>query len=1124
MSAPSFSSFPPSFGSFPDIELEQTTPSHKPSPAPGESSQRSKRDKRSGHDRSRRRDKRDPDGKRERDGGRHKEEKDKHNRRDDERLKREDDRRARLGANYEGGTPGLFIIDKAGDPMNVVYGGLHASDIPRYRRVGFGNVLGLGKSLKIITRGTGGKVLEVGINGKRPSARYTDPQSLATLTSTRPRRLLTSSSDLKGKDKLHPDVTSQAEYVRLPSRRGRSSGEPLSSYRSIHTTNDDDVNSDSDASSFAPEGVGGSSSESDAEDTTARTAHQHSLAALEAALQKDPTSLPTWLALLDQTLSTVPPSAKSSLARARAEIKLSVLERAIRTHRKNKASVEMRVKWLNAGAEIWDREKLDKEWDEAVKELGGKGIDDTGGSGARNTMWEEWLRWRIRSAGRATGVEGIIEDARRVIENIDGETSKVKVLWRTAAILKEAGFSERAMGIFQAQAELTFNCVPHLMSEPLNRRLDALEEFWEAEIPRMGESGARGWDVWIREGKPQAESLPSPTQPSIMDVDVVIDPYTQWATDEARLDASCSMPKHADDAGEDPYATILFSDIRPLLIDITTFEAKHALRVAWLGFLGLHIPGFAASLSGDVMRRDDIWSYAHLTRPSYLGRLFPQQGKGKERMWDSYAGTIIAREKSYGPIFGCVKEWGLGVFAPLEGLRMGEGRLWEDVDVSDIDGDLVRRVFEQLREKIPSQDNSWDIMAVAFAAAFNIKSALKLSRTLLSTARDSLPLWGAHARLERMRGKLEEARRIYDTALSTAPVSSSVHNQTGIAELWWAWAEMEWLAGDDSRSREVVFRAIGLDPSVGGAMAVLRARRGLEERIQAGLDGWKEREAWMCLRALLEVLVGGTGAIEDGMEVLERYIRELGLEGVSRESAWTRMLLLGWKHTTLLGRQSKRSAVRDKVACVVRDIEGKQGGTNTVVLGVFLEGEKGESVWGRVRALAGDGGPVSGDGSGVEIRSREKGVSRRVWEVWLGHWERERWEAEVERVRLSLGVGVEEERTRASAILWRIYVEFEIYCKEFRRAKALLFRAVAECPLVKELYLVAFGPLRAVFTPRELLGWEETMAERGIRLHHSLDEYVGPDARKGDESSESESGGEDDLEQQSRDYRRLAPF
>lgn len=274
-------------------------------------------------------------------------------------------------------------------------------------------------------------------------ARYTDPHFLAILTTTRPRHLLTNSTDQKGKGKLDPDLESQAEFVRLSSRRTRSNDEPLSTYRSIHTSKDRDANSDSDAYSSATGDDAASSSESDADSSVPRTAHQHSLAALEAALQRDPTSLSLWNALLDRTLSTAPPSAKSSLAKARAEIKLSVLDRAIRTHRQNAVSIDLRVKWLNAGAEVWDGEKLEKEWEQAVTELGGRTSGDEDRKGLRNRMWEEWLRWRIASAGRATrksaGVDGIISDARRAMDNLEGEKAKVKLLWRIAVTLRDAG-------------------------------------------------------------------------------------------------------------------------------------------------------------------------------------------------------------------------------------------------------------------------------------------------------------------------------------------------------------------------------------------------------------------------------------------------------------------------------------------------------------------------------------------------------------------------------------------------------------------------------------------------------------------------------------------------------------
>jgi hypothetical protein len=134
MSAPSFSSFPPSFGSFPDVEPENNKASSSKQQRKEEEPLRSKKDKDRERDGDKHREKRARDGKKRKDTNRHS--KRNHAQYDDERAKQEEDRNARLGTRYDGGTPGLFVVDKVGDPMNIVYGGIHAGDIPRYRRVG----------------------------------------------------------------------------------------------------------------------------------------------------------------------------------------------------------------------------------------------------------------------------------------------------------------------------------------------------------------------------------------------------------------------------------------------------------------------------------------------------------------------------------------------------------------------------------------------------------------------------------------------------------------------------------------------------------------------------------------------------------------------------------------------------------------------------------------------------------------------------------------------------------------------------------------------------------------------------------------------------------------------------
>jgi hypothetical protein len=77
------------------------------------------------------------------------------------------------------------------------------------------------------------------------------------------------------------------------------------------------------------------------------------------------------------------------------------------------------------------------------------------------------------------------------------------------------------------------------------------------------------------------------------------------------------------------------------------------------------------------------------------------------------------------------------------------------------------------------------------------------------------------------------------------------------------------------------------------------------------------------------------------------------------------------------------------------------------------------------------------------------------------------------------------------------------------------------------LYLLAFGPLRSVFTARELDAWAETMAERGIRMRVGLDEVVEGAAR--DRTSElmdedRAEYGEEDVERNADELRRLRPY
>lgn len=69
-----------------------------------------------------------------------------------------------------------------------------------------------------------------------------------------------------------------------------------------------------------------------------------------------------------------------------------------------------------------------------------------------------------------------------------------------------------------------------------------------------------------------------------------------------------------------------------------------------------------------------------------------------------------------------------------------------------------------------------------------------------------------------------------------------------------------------------------------------------------------------------------------------------------------------------------------------------------------------------------------------------------------------------------------------------------------------------------ELYLLAFGPLRKVFSAQELNSIMDTMVERGIRLRRSLERI------QDGHDSDTWSGEEDEIEHNAQELRRLKPY
>ena len=223
---------------------------------------------------------------------------------------------------------------------------------------------------------------------------------------------------------------------------------------------------------------------------------------------------------------------------------------------------------------------------------------------------------------------------------------------------------------------------------------------------------------------------------------------------------------------------------------------------------------------------------------------------------------------------------------------------------------------------------------------------------------------------------------------------------------------MEWLAGQHEASQSVILKSVGVEGPLG--VDVLRAKRQLEDNIQRStanptsdegvLDRipWEPRSnrmAWTKSRALLELL---TSSLSAALDVLDNHMERIDSSTTvgtrELESLVMVSLALIYHYGVTLRNPYPPEILRKRAERALALFP-----SNSFVLGMFLEGERGQGVWGKVREQLGE---VMVDG---EVR--DKDLMRRVVDLWIeSGWEHGRWQMEKERARSGLNNAVKHER------------------------------------------------------------------------------------------------------------------
>ncbi|EAQ89033.1 hypothetical protein CHGG_05652 [Chaetomium globosum CBS 148.51] len=499
----------------------------------------------------------------------------------------------------------LFVIDKRGDLLIVQFGTNDRSQIPVYYRFGAGKVIGSPGFLTIHRDGAQEQFSIRGPGeGSSSGSAFRDKALVAAAFRARSKRIQISEANVP---------TTPEDFIPLgPSRKRKRtdddpSDQPLPDYRSIHGEARANVHLDSDLDS--------SDSESDLNPHSHSRSHPCSPS--PKPTQSQPTPLTRAAHLSRHTSSSpskpnTPPPPTTITARtpeemrALAELKLALYQEAL-PHAATAGPAERERERLVLGmmreaGRVWGEEALARKWEELVaEEKGGVGFG----------LWRARLdfemgraagfgveRVREEIVGRLAGLGGRLADYGRGGEGGEEQLcgQAVYVFLRLTRFFHDAGFVELAVAAWQAMLEMVF-CRPRGDFATAEVAMASFAGFWESEVARIGEEGARGWRHFVETGEDMADP-PEPRADGPSEVPRMTDPFEAWAAAEQQAAGKARMPARTLDEGmdDDPFRVIMFSDIKDLLIWIPSAllsRVKPLLADAFLVFCGLPPAGLS---------------------------------------------------------------------------------------------------------------------------------------------------------------------------------------------------------------------------------------------------------------------------------------------------------------------------------------------------------------------------------------------------------------------------------------------------------------------------------------------------------------------------------------------------
>ncbi|KAI2630450.1 DUF1740-domain-containing protein [Xylaria nigripes] len=971
----------------------------------------------------------------------------------------------------------VYCLDKKGDPLITRYGGNDRRQIPEYRRIGAGRVLGSDGFMRIEKLGSR-EEFSIRNHYESGSLLSSDKKSLLA----KGFRLDASSIRIQPRKSQTGAATEDFISLRASRKRQRdgsasveSSDDEEPSYRSIHgksikNEHSDVEQCDSDIGDDADDG---------------KTGNPMVIRSIELStkVREYPEDVEAWLELVDhqdtllhsQSGSRAPTAAE---VKSFADIKLSLLEKALTHSHDDRLREKLNLKVITEGTKVWGVATALKKFSEIMQRYPNNfelwkcyiSFLQSTLSACRYDEIRQVYTDKLQSLGRELLTLPSLPEKAQCSEQI------IYVFLRLTRFLADAGFPELASAAWQASLELNLVRAPALPQIGWEIP-SSFQEFWESEVPRLGEDEWKGWAAFVADAA--AQEPPNPKVSKLPVMPTTRDGYKAWHTVEYHMAQNAAIPARTLDEGaeDDPFRVVMFTDFQHILLYFPTEMVPHLqshLLNAFLIFCHLPPnPGCGDLIKAAVkdpflVRSPQGVPFTHHPSSNNTEGFEDQQTRLPE-----FHNEIQQIYPTPDILFPSA-QW----FRYLEKIR------------DRVSADRYRWIATTLKQLTRViQADKLGPYSLAFESVNEPGNEKKSAKALLKRDSLNVDLYLGYSILECERGNSAAALNVLSAALSLTPILVHDRFRLGIAAAWLELVEGElakavlrlcWLVEDTPKSDNTQVPG----PTEATPSQVLKARQFLVTHRDYKISSGDIAQAVIYAEGLvlLEYLTQKSEKEPTAQKQGDIWSATLSINQCSEDLASrhqqyhpsheqflqfaARLLYYHASHGSF-----RSGLLREQLTRYLSYFP-----SNTIFLTLFAWRQERLTINDRVRSLLQDH---------VLTRTNESLTSHFFaisYELRTGNAHSTR--AAFERAILS-------EVCAHNVGLWVAYIRFCYSRRELRsKAKPVFYRAIQACPWSKDIFIEAFGTLVREFDSAELKSVYATMCEKGLRVHIDMDEFV----------------------------------